>query len=102
MSRHSRFIDETTLSAAERDARRQVRRLRGFYSHLLVFAVINAGLAVINLIASPDRLWFYWPLLGWGVWLALHAFGTFARYRWLGAEWEERKMQQLLAGKSLK
>lgn len=102
MSRHSRFIDETTLSAAERDARRQVSRLRGFYYHLLVFGVINAGLTAINLIASPGRLWFYWPLLGWGVWLALHAFGTFARYRWLGAEWEERKMQELLAGKSLK
>ncbi len=71
------------------------RTLRGFYPHLMVFAVVNTGLLAINLIASPGRLWFYWPLLGWGIWLALHAVGTFGRGRWLGAEWEERKLREL-------
>lgn len=98
----SRFIDDPNLSSAERDARRQVYRLRNFYQHLVVFAVVNTGLAAINLIASPARLWFYWPLLGWGVWLVLHGFATFGRGRWLGAEWEERKLQELMAAKSVK
>jgi hypothetical protein len=101
MACRSRFIDDPNLSVAERDVRRQVHGLRNFYNHLVVFAVINSGLAAINLIVSPDRLWFYWPLLGWGVWLVLHAFATFARGRWLGAEWEERKVRQLMAGKSV-
>lgn len=101
MACRSRFIDDPNLSVAERDARRRVHDLRNFYKHLAVFAVINVGLAAINLIASPGRLWFHWPLLGWGVWLALHAFATYGRGRWLGAEWEERKVRQLLAGKSV-
>jgi hypothetical protein len=74
MACRSRFIDDPNLSVAERDVRRQVHGLRNFYNHLVVFAVINSGLA---------------------------AFATFARGRWLGAEWEERKVRQLLAGKSV-
>ena len=97
----SRFIDDPSLSVAERDARRQVRGLRSFYKHLVVFAIVSAGLAAINLIASPARLWFYWPLLGWGALLALHAAGNFMRDRWLGADWEERKVRQFMAGKSV-
>lgn len=97
----SRFVDDPKLSVAECDARRQVHELRRFYHHLLVFAAVNTGLLAINLIASPGRLWFYWPLLGWGVWLALHTFNAFAGRRWLGAEWEERKFRQLMADKTV-
>ena len=98
----SRYIDDPTLSAAERDARRQVARLRGFYSHLMVFVLVNAGLLAINLIASPGRFWFFWPALGWGIGLAMHALATFNRGRWLGAEWEERKLAEFMAGKAVK
>jgi hypothetical protein len=101
MACRSRYVDDPNLSVAERDARRQVSRLRGFYQHLLVFVVINAGLLAINLVVSPGRLWFYWPLLGWGVWLTLHAFGTFSHGRWLGAEWEERTLRKLMSGKTV-
>lgn len=101
MSRHCRFKDDPNHSAAEREVHRQVNGLRRFYKHLLVFVAINAGLAAMNLFASPGHLWFHWPLLGWAVWLALHAFGIFTRDRWLGAEWEERKVRQLLATKTV-
>ncbi|MCX7155777.1 MAG: 2TM domain-containing protein [Rhodocyclales bacterium] len=98
----SRITDDPNLSVAERDARRQVRGLRSFYRHLLVLVVVSAGLAAINLLVSPDRLWFYWPLAGGVIWLALHAVGTLARGRWLGAEWEERKLRELLAARDVK
>lgn len=102
MVRRYRLTDDSSLSVAERDARRQVRGLRNFYHHLVLFVVVNAGLAAVNFLVSPVRLWFYWPLMGWTVWLLLHAFRTLVRGRWLGAEWEQRKLQQLLAGKSVK
>ncbi len=97
--RSSSLLNNPELSPAERAARLQVYRLRAFYHHLGVYVLVNAGLAGINLLASPGKLWFYWPLLGWGIWLVLHAFATFSRDRWLGPEWEERKVRELMAGK---
>jgi hypothetical protein len=97
--RSSALLNDPSLSPAERAARLQVYRLRGFYHHLGVFVAVNLGLLIINLIASPARLWFYWPLLGWGLWLVLHGASTFSRDRWLGPEWEERKVQEILANK---
>lgn len=101
MACRSRFIDDPNLSVAERDARRQVRGLRRFYLHLLAFLVVGAGLVAINLLLAPTRSWSVWPLLGWGALLALHAAGHFVRGRWLGADWEERKVRQFMTGKSV-
>jgi len=28
----------------------------------------------MNLMRRPEQLWFYWPLCGWGLGLALHAW----------------------------
>jgi hypothetical protein len=43
------------------------------YIHLAAFVVVNALLVAINLLASPEHLWFLWPLFGWGLGLLLHA-----------------------------
>lgn len=98
MSRNCRHED-SSLSPAEREARRQIRKLRGFYQHLTVFVAVNLGLLAINLLSTPTRLWFYWPVFGWGIALVLHAGATQLRGRWLGADWEERKLRELLADK---
>lgn len=75
----------------------RVRQLRGFYTHLSVYLAVNAGLLVINLLSSPGRLWVVWPLAGWGIGLLIHAAGVFLGGRWLGAEWERRKVAELVA-----
>ena len=87
---------DPNMPAAERDARRHVRRLRGFYLHATVFVLVNFGLAAINLVTTPDRAWHFWPLAGWGIALAIHGLTVLSRGQWLGAEWEERKLRQLL------
>ena len=43
-----------------------------FYIHLVIFLAVNFLLVVINLKSSPDRLWFIYPFLGWGIALFLH------------------------------
>ncbi len=93
------YTNDPALSQEERDARCQVRRIRGFYQHALIFIAVNAGLAVFNLLSPTPKLWFHWPLLGWGVWLVLHGVVTFSRGRWFGREWEERKVRELMANK---
>jgi hypothetical protein len=80
-------------------ARRRVQALRGFYIHLLVYVLVNAGLVLINLVASPGSWWFYWPMVGWGIGLLAHAavvFGFFGAGGWLGQEWEEREIRRIL------
>lgn len=58
-------------------ARRRVEAKIGFFTHLGVYVVVNALLIIINLQNSPDQLWFYWPLLGWGIGIVFHALGVF-------------------------
>jgi 2TM domain len=46
----------------------------GFRTHLIVYVAVNVLLIVLNLAGSADKLWFIWPLLGWGVGLLGHAY----------------------------
>lgn len=68
-----------TGKAAELAQARQAfiaeRRLE-FKQHLIAYACVNAFLLAINLIFSPGVWWFIFPLLGWGMGLAMHAFET--------------------------
>ena len=79
-----------------RRARERVAALRGFYTHLAFFILVNAGLLAINLLASPGTWWFYWPLLGWGIGLGAHAISVFGRGALLGPKWEQRKIRDFM------
>jgi len=79
-----------------RRARRRVREIRAFYLHLTVFVAVNILLHVINFVATPTVYWAFWPLFGWGIGLLAHGLAT---YRWMpfvGKEWEERKIRELM------
>jgi hypothetical protein len=65
----------------------------GFRSHVIAYAIVNAGLFFINIVTTPGQWWFYWPLLGWGLGLAAHAAavymdGEHIRDRMIEAEYE--------------
>ncbi|HLC27313.1 MAG TPA: 2TM domain-containing protein [bacterium] len=77
-------------------AKKRVRQIEGFYVHLAVYVLVNAFLLVINLVASPNSLWFYWPLLGWGIGIVAHAASVFGSGRFWGRDWEERKIKELM------
>jgi hypothetical protein len=78
------------------NAKKRVEALRGFYVHLGVYVVVNLLLFFINMIASPDRLWFFWPLTGWGIGFVIHALSVFGFVPRLGADWEERKIREFM------
>lgn len=48
--------------------------------HLALFAIANLFMAIVNVVTSPQYLWFLWPLLGWGVGVCFHAMIVFAFY----------------------
>jgi hypothetical protein len=76
-------------------ARKRARELKGLYVHAAVYVLVNLGLFVVNMLTSRDSLWFYWPLLGWGIGLAIHAF-VVGGGNFLGDEWEDKKARQLI------
>ncbi|MBW1689588.1 MAG: 2TM domain-containing protein [Deltaproteobacteria bacterium] len=54
-------------------------------------------LIIINLVTSPGSLWFYWVTIFWGIAILLHASRVFVlRGRFLGEEWEEKKIRELM------
>ena len=83
-------------TAKYREAKQKVASLRGFYIHLVVYVAVNTLLFLINMITSPDALWFIWPLMGWGLAVALQALSVFSNAGRLGSEWEERKIREIM------
>ncbi|MFB0515048.1 MAG: 2TM domain-containing protein [Candidatus Neomarinimicrobiota bacterium] len=77
-------------------ARKRVEEIKGFYIHLLVYVCVNAGLFGINALSSPSYWWAFWPLLGWGIGLLVHGLTVFGLQGFLGPEWEERKIREIM------
>jgi steroid 5-alpha reductase family enzyme len=63
-------------NSIEARARRRVGIKIGFYIHALVFVLVNLGLFAINSATGGAR-WSHFPLLGWGIGLAVHGIVTF-------------------------
>jgi len=77
------------------DAKRRVAALKGFYIHLTVFVAVNLGLTALN-VATGSDWWVQWVILGWGIGVLAHALAVFGRGSKAVADWEQRKIRQLL------
>nr|WP_314499154.1 2TM domain-containing protein [uncultured Chryseobacterium sp.] len=73
-------------------AKKRMKEIKSFYGNLIAYCITIPFLTVVNLITSPKNLWFFWPMLGWGIGLAAHGMGAFA----IGKNWEERKIREIL------
>jgi len=87
-------MDQEQQQRYER-AHARVKQIKGFYTHASAYIVVNIMLFVINLL-TPGPWWFYWPLLGWGIGLGVHALNVFVLGGRLGRDWEERKTRELM------
>lgn len=83
-------------SHEERLALLKVRKIKGFYIHLMQFVVVIVGLAAINLLTHPHKLWFIWPALGWGIGVVAHAASVFRWVSFWGPEWERKQVEKHL------
>lgn len=73
-----------------------VRKLKGFYSHLIRYIVIVGGLAIFNFIKSPGHFWVVWVALGWGLGLLFHGLRVFQFSPFDNAEWEKKQVEKYL------
>lgn len=80
-------------------ALKRVKRIKGFYTHLIVYIVINTMLVIVNSSNSSEGFW-RWEnfatAIFWGLGLAGHAFSVFGPSALFGKDWEERKINELM------
>jgi two-component system, LytTR family, sensor kinase len=74
----------------------KVERLKEFYQSLASYCIVIPVLIFINLQFSPRFYWFWFPLIFWGIslifkYLEVQNFNIF-----LGKNWEERKIKELM------
>ncbi len=77
-------------------AKKRVDEIKGFYGNLISYIIFNGFFLVLNLITSPNDLWFFWPLIGWGIGVVFHGMKVFNFYPFLGKNWEEKKINELI------
>ena len=53
---------------------------RGFLTHLVVYILVNLMLIVINFVYSREVIWFFYPLIGWGIGISVHYLNA---VRWI-------------------
>jgi two-component system, LytTR family, sensor kinase len=73
-------------------AKKQVKDIKDFYGNLVSYCVVIPLLAFINYQTSWQFKWFVFPMIGWGLGVALQAFSVFG----YGRSWEERKIHELM------
>lgn len=89
------MLDTGNDNQAYERARKRVDELLGFYMHLVVYLVVSLGLFILDTL-TPGGPWFFWPVVGWGIALLLHAASVILGGSLLGQRWEERKTRQLM------
>ena len=77
-------------------AKKRVEEIKGFYGNLISYVLVNLGLMTLNLVTSPEYLWFFWPMFGWGLGVLFHGFKVFSYMPFLSKDWENRKIREFM------
>jgi transcriptional regulator with XRE-family HTH domain len=87
------------VPADEALALAHVRKLKGFYIHLVLYGIVIGFLAIVNLMAYHHYLWFLWAASGWGIGILFHGMRVFDKVPFLNGDWERRQVEKYLGRK---
>lgn len=73
----------------------RVEKLKEFYKNLASYIIVMPFLIFINL-RTTDFHWFWFPLFGWGIGVIFHGLEAYNYSLFLGKNWEERKIKELM------
>ncbi|HBO29725.1 MAG TPA: histidine kinase [Leeuwenhoekiella sp.] len=76
-------------------AKKHVEELKGFYINLSLYCIIIPGLALLNYYTTSFP-WAIFPALGWGLGVFFHGMEVFGWNPFLGKDWEDRKIRELM------
>ncbi|WP_397363181.1 2TM domain-containing protein [Olleya sp. R77988] len=77
-------------------ARKHVEELKEFYYNIISYCFVIPFLIFINYKTSWDFKWFWFPMFGWGMGIAFHAYKVFVNDGMLGKSWEEKKIKKYM------
>ncbi|BCY28660.1 2TM domain-containing protein [Flavobacterium okayamense] len=84
-----------------REAQKRVKKIKGFYTHSMVYLVINIMIVIINIQNLKDgesyfQVQNFFTAFFWGIGLLAHGLSVFLPDWILGQNWEERKINELM------
>ncbi|PJB12840.1 MAG: histidine kinase, partial [Flavobacteriales bacterium CG_4_9_14_3_um_filter_40_17] len=86
------IMNTKTMSESYIRARKRVDDLKEFYGNLISYLLVIPFLIFINLRTIPQFHWFWFPMIGWGIGLSIHALKVFMP----SYGWEERKIREFM------
>ncbi len=107
MRQSRRMFDEYQSEDFNPDERynlayKQVKRIKGFYVHALVYLLVNIFIIVSSYMKGEigSETFFEWETfataLFWGIGLLAHGLSVFGRNLFFGQNWEEKKIQEFM------
>ena len=88
-----------SYDAALEEARRHVRRKRIVYLVIGIWIALSLMWFVIDMTDDSSSFWFYWPMLGTGIGVAITAIVLLGIGGLFGADWERREIEKYLRGR---
>jgi hypothetical protein len=82
------------------EARRWVRRQRIFYTILAIYAALSLMWFLIDMSDGTESIWFYWPMLGTGIPVAITGVTLAGLGGLFGLDWEDRQVERYLRQRS--
>jgi hypothetical protein len=89
----TQFIPDLQKTARKRDdlmakVTLLVIRRRVFIMHLLIFLLVMGMLVALNYTLTPAVIWYVYPLIGWGLAVAIHFLFSVV---WARESWAETR-----------
>jgi hypothetical protein len=83
-----------SMDEAHEEARRYVRRKRVFYAVLGIWVVLSVMWFLIDLVDDGRLDWFFWPMIGTGIGVAIAGIVLLGLGGLFGPEWERRQIDR--------
>jgi len=82
-------------------ARKRVKKIKGFYTHLVVYLIVNVFVVCLNIYnLKPGESYFkienFFTAIFWGIGILIHGLSVFGLEVVFGSKWEERKIREIM------
>ena len=83
------------------EALKRVKKIKGFYTHAIVYVIINIMIVIINIQSlNEGETYFqfknFMTAFFWGIGLLTHGLSVFVPNWIMGQNWEDRKIKEFI------